>query len=151
MVEIGEAYQDLMTGETTEANEVRGRIGFGYGQGQHTFVTSRVMVEFVHTPERFVSWTIRFPVEPPAFEGIMPLLGSLGTSEGEVLNLPPDEHMEVTLSAKPGVLERLSPELVKLDKLSAMFQAGEKALLNLDNYENGSIVIAEGQGEESPA
>lgn len=143
MVEFGLAYQDLMTGATTEASEIRGRLGFAYGGGEHVFETSRVAVEFVYTPDAITSWAIRFPVEPAAFAAIMPLLTSLGTTSDEVLNLPADEYLEVTMATKVEVLARLSPQLVKLDDLAAMFQVDGLALMNLDNYEDGALIFVE--------
>jgi len=74
--------------------------------------------------------------------GIVPLLQALGTNPDRLLTMAPDEDMEVTLAARPDVLARLSPELAPLNRLSAMFQVGGSALLDLDNYENGSVRVA---------
>lgn len=146
---MGEAYTNILTGEITETNELTGRIGFQYAAGEGYFEVSRVEVEMSYTEELILRWTIRLPVEPGALPGIMPLLTTLGVTDAQVLNLAPDERMEVSLSARPDVRERLSPELVKLDKLSAMFQAGGNALLNLDDYEDGAFQILSTSEEEA--
>ena len=77
---------------------------------------------------------------------LMPLLQSMGKTTAEALNMPIDEYMEVRMAAKPEVLERLSPELAKLTKVSAMFQAGGNALLDLDNYQDGAVQEVEPGG-----
>lgn len=132
------AFKNVETGEITERNSLNGRIGFRFGGA--TFSVPRAEVELRYTDTAMLGWTIRFPVVPAALADMAPLLNALGSGEAEALNLPAGEHLEVTLSARPEVLARLSPALVKLDMLSDMLRAGDMALLDLGNYEHGGVV-----------
>lgn len=142
------AFQNAATGETTETSAMSGRIRFRYAAGEGAFMVTRVEAELAYTDDRFVGWTIHVPVERAALNDMAPLLQTLGTGDTEVLNLPANEYMEVSMSARPDVLARLSPDLVKLDQLSAMFEAGDGALLDLDNYEQASFRILSVPEEE---
>lgn len=132
-----QAFMDVSSGEIRETSRLEGEIGFQYAAGEGTFVVSQVAVDLVYTAAQVRQWTVHIPVEPFALADLAPLAASLGTAEEELLEVPPDKQMELVLTAKPEVLARLSPELTKLSRLSAMFQVESNALLNLDNYENG--------------
>ena len=143
MIKVGEAFQDLVSSETTEIQELNGQIGFRYGNGKGYFVLSRVTVEVTYARDRLVRWLVRLRVEPAALVGMMPLLATLGMAEGEVLNLPPDEQLEITYVAKARALAKVGPDVLRADRLSAMFEAGGGTLLDLDNYENGTLEISD--------
>lgn len=135
----GQAFLDPRSGETTETGELRGRIAFRHRAG--AFEVPHVAVEFAYDQERYLRWAIHLAATPASLAGMMPLLAPLGLSSAEVLNLPADQHLELALAAKPAVLARLSPELMRVDTLSAAFQAGGDTLLDLDNYEQATCRI----------